>query len=76
MSRPSFGQAYFLVTGAADCRSSRRAVKAAAISGRSSRVSVAMVCFDIDFSPVHLLGPEEVREFLENVLTDHGLSSP
>ena len=29
--------------------------------------------FDTDVSPVHLLGPEKVREFLENVLTDHGM---
>src|ERR1700720_715518 len=26
--------------------------------------------FDIDFSPVYILGSEEVRELLENVLTD------
>src|SRR5712691_11090009 len=28
--------------------------------------------FDIYFSAVHLLGPEQVWELLENVLTDHG----
>src|SRR5208283_1088456 len=32
--------------------------------------------FNINFSPVHLLGPEQVWESLNNVLTDHGVGSP
>jgi hypothetical protein len=28
--------------------------------------------FDIDISAVHLLGPEDVWELLENIFTDYG----
>ncbi len=53
-----FGQAYFSRTGAADCRSTRRAVSAAAISGPSSRVSVAIVSWILISRPFTFLVPK------------------
>src|SRR6266853_3596761 len=32
--------------------------------------------FDVEFSPVYVFGSEELRESLENVLTDHGFGPP
>src|SRR5712691_6057488 len=58
-----FGQAYFLLTGAGDCRSARRAVRAAAISGLSSRVSVAIVCSTLTSRPFTFLVPNRSGNF-------------
>src|SRR5437879_5336099 len=58
-----FGQAYFLLTGAGDCRSARRAVRAAAISALNSRVSAAIVCSTLIARPFTFLVPNRSENF-------------
>src|SRR6266849_4008504 len=58
-----FGQAYFLLTGARDSSSARRAVRAAAISGLSSRVSVAIASSILTSRPFTFLFPKRSGNF-------------
>src|SRR5919109_181961 len=53
-----FGQAYFFLTGEGDARSAWRALKAAAISGRSSRVSDSIVFSTLTSRPFTFFVPK------------------
>jgi len=67
-----FAQAYFSRAAAADCRSARRAARAAANIGTQLARECGNRPLDIDSSPFYLLGSEEVGELLQNIVSDHG----
>ncbi len=58
-----FGQAYFWLTGAEDWSSARRALRAAAISGSSSLVRVAIVCSTSTSRPFTRFVPKRSGNF-------------
>ncbi len=70
-----FGQAYFVRTGSELSSCARRAFKASAMAGRSSRVSVAIVSSTLTSRPFTFLMPNRLGELLKNILADHGALS-
>ncbi len=71
-----WGQAYFSATGAGDCSSMRRAVRASAIAGRNSRVRVAMVSSTLTSRPFTFLAPNRLGKFCRMSWRIMGFVSP